>query len=485
MTKYIITKFGIANFKAISKFTEVEFNPVTLLIGDKDSGKTSLLSALTTFVDCKESERYLDIQPFYFDKNEKYLDFENVKNKYSNKDSNIEYHFTIARKQGVIERENIVNISSEKYGVLIKFGMDTDRIRLTEAIIKIVFENDVEIKLLHFIREEKRHKLKLNLQYILEINNFYSDIYTSNAEELTGDLVSKDIAKEIIELGYKGFTEDRRYENGIYFPKSLLGVTRYYKYYLEDIFYKKFGEDVSISEYKLANYIIDIVYKFMKSKLNLITEAIDVKHIDCSKLKIEAKILPSKDYVDDIFKEKFIEYTEDKKYDVEAFNILKQMVREYGIAEDISIEGNCTDGYSICITNAGIKTNLANADISHQHIVATLLMVLMNGKFNFCFKGENKMKCFEPNYIPIIIENPEYKLNEEHQVKFTHVILYLSKELNTQIVIETQSKVIIDRFKETVNTKLYYFSRNESEPAKSPEVDGVWRGIHLNSFYKY
>jgi len=475
MTKYIITKFSIANFKAICKFTEVEFNPVTLLIGEKDSGKSSLLSALVTFVDYKEPERYLDIQPFYFDKNGKYLDFENIMNKYSDKDSNIEYHFTIARKQEAIERENVVNISNEKYDVLIKFGIDTDRIRLKETCIKIVFENVEEIELLHFVRENKRHILKLNLQYILEINKekysyFHTDINESNAEKLIRDLVSYDIAKGIMELGYKGFAEDRRYENGIYYPKTLLGVIRYYKYYLEDLFYKKFGEDVSNLEYKRATKIIDIVYEFMKSKLNLITEAIDVKYIDCTKLKVEGKILPSKYYNDNLFKKKLIEYIEEKKYDVEAFNILKRIVREYGIAEDISIEGDYTDGYSICFTYAGINTNLADADMSHQHIIATLLMVLMNGKFNLCFKGENKIKYYEPNFILIIIENPEYNLIEEHQVKFTDIIIYLSKELNTQIVIETDSKVIIDKFKEIGNSKVYYFSIDGAEPARNPEV---------------
>jgi len=475
MTKHILTKFGVANFKAICKFTEVEFNPVTLLIGDKDSGKSSLLSALVTFVEFKEPERYLDIQPFYFDKNGKYLDFENVKNKYSDKNSNIEYRFTITRKQEAIERENLVNISSEKYEVIIKFGMDTDRIRLKESSIKMVFENDEEIEMLHFVREEKRHILELNLQYILEINRekftyFHIDINESNAEELIRDLVSIDIAKEVMELGYKGFTEDKRYENGIYYPKTLLGVIRYYKYYLEDIFYKKFGEDVNTSEYKSAKKIIEIVYEFMKSKLNLVTDAIDAKYIDCTKLKVEGKILPSKYYNDNLFKKKLIEYIEDKKYDDEAFNILKQLIKRFGIADDISIEGDYTDGYSICITNAGTKTNLVDADLSHQHIIATLLMVLMNGKFNLCFKGENKIRYYEPNYIPIIIENPEYNLNEEHKSIFGDIIMYLSKELNTRIVIDTYSKVMIDKIKKAENCKVYYFSRDGAEPARNPEV---------------
>lgn len=53
--------------------------------------------------------------------------------------------------------------------------------------------------------------------------------------------------------------------------------------------------------------------------------------------------------------------------------------------------------------------------------------------------------------------------------------MFLSKKLNSQILIETQGEIMISRFKELGNSgeasiKVYYFSRNEAEPAKSPEV---------------
>lgn len=480
MTEFVVAKFGVSNFKAISKFTEIGFNPVTLLIGDKDSGKSSLLNALNTFVESKGPERYLDVQPFYFDNVGNFLNYANLKNKYTFNDPSIEYHFRIAQKPEAAERKEYANITNEEYDVSIKFGMDTERIRLKETTIKVVFENDNEIELLHFVREEKRNILKLNLLYILEVTKakhsyFYTDIYESDSEKLIGDLVLHDIAKEIMELGYKGFTEDRRYENGVYFPKTLVGVIRYYKYYLSNIFYLKYREDVSTIQFKCAKKVIDNLYEFIKAKLSLITDAIDVIYIECAKIKVGKNVLPSKYFNGDIFKKKFIEYVENLKYDDNAFNILKRIVKDYEIAEDISIEGDYKTGYSIYITVGGIKVNLYGADLSIQHIIGTLLIILMYGKFNLCFKGDKMLKCYEPNYKPIFVENPECYLTEEHQIQLADILMNLSRELNTQIILETQSRVMIDRFKESginndVGLKVYYFRRNDMEPAENPDM---------------
>lgn len=464
MKDYSINKFGIANFKAISNFTEIEFNPISLLNGDNNSGKTSFLNALITFVESKEHERYLDIQPFYFDNAGNYLDFENVINKYSRKDSTIEYQFRIAKKPKESESEVIKDMTYEKYDVSIKFGMDMERIRLKETKINVINANDDETEILHFTREEKRNILKLNINYVfglINTNYFYRDICESETDKLISEKESKAIEKEILNLGAKEYSEDRHYENGVNFPRTLLGVIRYYKYFLSGIIYDKYGKDLSSIQYKYGNKLVESVYEFIKTKLALITDAIDVKYVECRKLKVESKVLPQKYYNDDTFKKKFIDYIEEMKYDNNILKLMKTIVNNFNIANDISIEGDYTGGYSIYINNNGIKTNLADAERSIQQIVALVLSVLINGKFNLYFKGESKEKFYEPDYKPILIENPEYNLNESHQKIFSDIILFLSKKLNTQMIIETQSKIIIDRLKETGNSKVYYIKQQK------------------------
>jgi hypothetical protein len=170
-----------------------------------------------------------------------------------------------------------------------------------------------------------------------------------------------------------------------------------------------------------------------------------------------------------------IEFIESKNYDINGYNLMKQLVQDFGIADNFSIEGDFTEGYSIWIIKSGVKINLADAEISVQGLISTILITIMNGKFDQHFSAKvNKMQ-YTPDYYPIIIENPEYNLTEEHQRKFVEIISYLTKVLNTQIVIETQSKIITDRFKELGNggvldLKVYYFKKNSGNIIDSPEV---------------
>jgi len=48
------------------------------------------------------------------------------------------------------------------------------------------------------------------------------------------------------------------------------------------------------------------------------------------------------------------------------------------------------------------------------------------------------------------------------------ILMELTGKLNTKFIIETDSEIMIEKFIEADFKKIYYFSRNESNPLDSP-----------------
>jgi len=109
----MITKFGCKNIKAIKDYEEIEIRPITIIMGENSSGKSSILQALSLLSVNKIFGN--NIQKIKYDN--PFSQFGD-NNSFKNKGENIEFYFEFTQENTKIFLKYIDDNTSKEYGVL-------------------------------------------------------------------------------------------------------------------------------------------------------------------------------------------------------------------------------------------------------------------------------------------------------------------------------------------------------------------------------
>lgn len=407
------------------------------MTGNKNSDLDSFIDGLETFVQYNRPERNLDIQPFFFGDKGKFLPVSEVINKDSKYVKFIKYFF------GLLEDNKSLSGKSEqkpeKYRIYLSYGIDTGRIRMKYLKIIKTTGGNRKIKLIEFNRNPKNQFLKIDLKYIM----------SSNYLDSGKDKYSNIIASEIIKLWEKGYAEKRRFDNNIYFPKTMMGVLRYFKYELDNYFYEKYGKDINSKKYKSAHKIIEGVQSEINNIIADIAKEIKFNFIEPGAINIKRNIFPEPIFKYDIFNKLFFDFIEDNHYDKELFNVIREIIIKFKLGEDLIIEGDLEKGCRIFVKRNGSKINLSNLTEYDKKLITLIMLILMNGRFNIAYKntGKDEMKPFYyPVFNPIVIKIPESFIDKKKYRKLSEIICYFSQKINTPLIVAAYSDLLAKEF---------------------------------------
>jgi len=217
----MITKFGCKNIKAIRTFTKIDIKPITVIMGENSSGKSSLLQALsllyvnTIFGQIIQKIKY----------NNSFSEFGD-NDSFKNKGEDIELYFEIDDKDTKLLLIYQDDVNNNEYGILKSIKIDN------EDMIYIFMLNDLgsyDIKIVTIKNSEYNFLLdfdmtassKLNaIMFIKDTKEHYyiSEILFTPIDLLTNQLQSIRHIGKLKEINEHPLSQARLVE--ALFPKS-------------------------------------------------------------------------------------------------------------------------------------------------------------------------------------------------------------------------------------------------------------------------
>ena len=186
----MIVKFGCKNIKAVKEFDSIEVKPITILMGENSSGKSSILQALSLLNVNKTFGN--DIRRIKY--NNPFSQFGD-NNSFKNKDDNIIFSFEITERNTKLTLIYIDDKQNAEYGILKRIDIDND-----------------DMKLYLELEQNSASEYKINIEKIFNNENTIYDylnetinqfsIYT-NLKMITKILLLKENEKIAFELNKK------------------------------------------------------------------------------------------------------------------------------------------------------------------------------------------------------------------------------------------------------------------------------------------
>ncbi len=121
----MITKFGCKNIKAVKDFDSIEIKPITILMGENSSGKSSILQALSLLNVNKTFGN--NIQKIKYDNPFSQL---GDNNSFKNKSDEVIFSFEITERNTKLTLTYIDDKKNNEYGILKRVDIDNDDMKL-------------------------------------------------------------------------------------------------------------------------------------------------------------------------------------------------------------------------------------------------------------------------------------------------------------------------------------------------------------------
>ena len=121
----MITKFGCKNIKAVKDFDSIEIKPITILMGENSSGKSSILQALSLLNVNKTFGN--NIQKIKYDNPFSQL---GDNNSFKSKDDEVIFSFEITERNTKLTLTYIDDKLNNEYGILKRVDIDNDDMKL-------------------------------------------------------------------------------------------------------------------------------------------------------------------------------------------------------------------------------------------------------------------------------------------------------------------------------------------------------------------
>jgi len=121
----MITKFGCKNIKAIKDFDSIEIKPITIIMGENSTGKTSILQALSLLNVNKTFGN--NIQKIKY--NNPFSEFGD-NNSFKDKGDEVIFSFEITERNTKLTLKYIDDSHNNEYGILQRIDVDNDDMKL-------------------------------------------------------------------------------------------------------------------------------------------------------------------------------------------------------------------------------------------------------------------------------------------------------------------------------------------------------------------
>lgn len=138
----MITKFGCKNIKAVKDFDSIEIKPITILMGENSSGKSSMLQALSLLNVNKTFGN--NIQKIKYDNPFSQL---GDNNSFKNKDDEVVFSFEITERNTKLTLFYDDDMNNSQYGILRRIDIDNDDMKLyleLESIESLEYKVNIE-----------------------------------------------------------------------------------------------------------------------------------------------------------------------------------------------------------------------------------------------------------------------------------------------------------------------------------------------------
>jgi predicted ATPase len=186
----VITKFGCKNIKAVKGYDSIKIKPITILMGENSSGKSSILQALSLLNVNKTFGN--NIQKIKY--NNPFSQFGD-NNSFKNKNDEVVFSFEITERNTKLTLVYDDDLLDSQYGILRRIDIDNDDMKLYLELDSIEsFEYKVNI-------EKIFNKTDAIYEYLNNSIDIF-EIYT-NLKVITKILLLKDFKEIRNEIGQK------------------------------------------------------------------------------------------------------------------------------------------------------------------------------------------------------------------------------------------------------------------------------------------
>ena len=504
-------KIGFKNFRKFADFPAMEFAPITILVGENNAGKSTVVKgilALSDFFDrsvelfdwyhedviddtnekneaAKEKEykrackKALEDIKFYF--NTSYLaHIGTFKRALYNKAEKNEIVFELSDMRGVsvsifvtgdCKDEEAVSgtvskicLYSRPYKISLEFDLKQDNVLLTfHPGSEIAARKDIP----DFVR---RYFNSFDKPY--SIKTAISDFFISSRRDIINSLISSlesALSETILE---KDIQKEKRHEmlrRGVIYSKPISGLDKDTRDFLK-LYYKEICGESYFRSFPLHLRFTFGEYEYLYA--HAVTQTV---------------IYSSKD-TNDYLSRTIHEFASQQHKEYKKKFILKWM-KEFGIGTNFEIKSVGGEAHIVYITNKDRrKVNLADKGMG-----SIQLMVLL---FRLAISLPKKTKLGYSRKI-IIIEEPEQNLHPMLQSKLADLFYELNATYGYRFIIETHSEYLIRKtqviVKDNFNDgkrplrenpfKVYYFNASDSEKPYY-EIEYQKDGCFSNDFGK-
>lgn len=452
-----MNKIGFKNFRRFKDFSPLEYNNITFLVGQNNSGKSTMVKAILLMLEYLKSE---DVSTFSIaDKNienANIVTFGRAKNKLAKDNEPISFDFTLENHsiKVVITGKNDKSIA-EVESLEIKDNLRGIEFRINPRISNVFLSLTKGPQSIKDINEELNQLSKINKEIDI-IESEKSTLKKSSIEfiQLNSELDKLKKIRNLLvhssepiisKLSIKTFSISTEY----YSVKSIEGIINYIIDESANMNFKKFKSIPENKYYKASelkkpysNYIS------FKESMAIFEDSINELKEELSRISTyylaanpakQSALLNIRDRNNPLAQavHEYYESFENRK-DNESYRFIKKWMSGkdgFDVGEDFEIISQAGEAYELQIESNG--SIVALADKGMGSIQAVLLLLRLATIIH---------KTEKMDYKPIvIIEEPELNLHPALQSKLCDLFLEVHEKYKIDLIVETHSEYILRR----------------------------------------
>ena len=474
-----MNKIGFQNFRKFHNFPELEYGPITFLVGANNSGKSTMVKALLLIYNYLKSNNY---SRFYFGSN-------------VIQDANI-FTFGRAKNKSSREKSIIFSFSFNRYRLEIQIGGEEDMtfarvysFKMIDDDTNITFElkpieetayisrthkaseyinkednikndgNELESKLI-IQRSELQNQLKEGnlkkgskqyLLYIDQINKLNDKIgglvnnyYVATKDQMykiSYDYINSDSIKNIFSLIIAFSLHDHEVQYNL-IQKGNTASANFNNL-------RGIKEDEKIIESSLQNF-------------SSIFEALKIDYIAANPAKQTTLFLVRDTY--NILAQALHEFNQRRILKGQpAYLFIEKWMRLFGIGDSFEITMHGGEAYELNIIEGRSKIPMADKGMGSLQIMMILFKIAVSINNKLSNNGRHFIEIFIPEiFKTIIIEEPELNLHPAYQSLLADLFFEVHSEYKINFIIETHSEYLIRKTQLIVKDKELEASSNEN-----------------------
>jgi predicted ATPase len=475
-------QIGFENFRKFEVFPDMDLAPITILVGENNAGKSTVVKGILAISDFINGKKYLEIEPLLsrydqyeasrLEVNKKYL--ENIRFYFNT--SYLAHIGTFKRAIYNKAKNNCITFNADlilyKVSIIVEGNKDDEEAvsaRVISIKVNVPYCNiDMEFDILNdkatitFNTESNGDLSRMSQRFQESIAKYFSKI--NEAVSITTTITSNwspyrsNIILSLIESIELSITSTLYHHLNGNKNKKEDNIPGYHYNPISNISPKDIDFLLSIYGDK-ANK--DSLFRFKLPGLNVISSsALNIEYLYAHAVT-QTVIYSAKDNNDYLSRtvHEFAPFQKNKRKRLFIINWMK----EFGIGTDFSIKSIGGEAHIVYITNSdGEKVNLADKGMGSIQLMVLLFRLAITiplHRLSLVKGGILK------NNV-IIIEEPEQNLHPMLQSKLADLFYELNRDYDFKFIMETHSEYLIRKTQVIVSEKYNNEEKIEENPFK-------------------